>query len=113
MEKNHKNEVINYLEKASQHTFVKPKRTYNVYLKQYECDQNDLSYFNIFQNGNQFSYLENGRIHQIDIDHYASIWKGNAKNVLSNSLFQMKKMKSVKQNKFVKQEIREILNNIK
>ena len=113
MEKNHKNEVISYLEKAAQHTFVKPKCTYNTKLSQYEWDQNDLSYFKVFQDGNQFSYLENGRIYKIDIDHYVLIWKANAKNVLSNSLFQMKKMRSVRQNKFVKQEIQEILNNIK
>ena len=111
MEKNIKQEIISYLTKTSGHTFIKPKSKWiskngqiNV-----EYDYTDFTYFKVFKNEDEFTYLENGKVNKIDIDYHIKYWGNNAKTVLSNSLFQMKMMKSVKQNKWVKEEIEKLI----
>lgn len=111
MEKNIKQEIISYLTKTSGHTFIKPKSKWISKNGQIgvEYDYTDFTYFKVFKNGDEFTYLENGKVNKIDIDYYIKYWGNNAKNVLSNSLFQMKMMKSVKQNKWVKEEIEKLI----
>lgn len=106
MEKNIKQEIISYLTKTSNHIFIKPKCTFNYQTSSYDYDFSEFTYFKVIKKSNEeFTYLEGGRIHHIDIDYYIKYWGDNAKDVLSNSLFQMKKMKSVKKNKFVIEDI--------
>jgi len=113
MEKNIKQEIVNYLTKTTQHTFIKPKATFKwgneTKAGYYEYDYENFTYFKVFKNEGEFTYLENGKVNKIDIDYYIKYWGNNAKNVLSNSLFQMKMMKSVKQNKWVNSEIEKIV----
>lgn len=106
MEKNIKQEIISYLTKTSNHIFIKPKCSFNYQTSSYDYDFSEFTYFKVIRkNDEEFNYLENGKMYTIDIDHYIKYWGVNAKNVLSNSLFQMKKMKSVKKNKFVIDDI--------
>jgi len=121
MEKNFKQEIMNYLEKTAKHTFIKPTSKWvNKDGKiDVEYDYTDFSYFKVFIDGDKVKLLskpsstKSYQITTIDIDYYIKVWSANAKNVLSNSLFEGKKMKSVKQNKYVKSEIAEILESIK
>ena len=107
MEKNIKTEIVNYLTKTSQHTFIKPKSKWTTKDGQIsvEYDYNDFTYFKVFMDGENFTYVENNKIKKLDIDYYIKYWGNNAKDVISKSLFWDKKMKSVKQNKFVNSEI--------
>jgi hypothetical protein len=107
MEKNIKTEIVNYLTKTTKHTFIKPKSKWTTKDGQIsvEYDYNDFTYFKVFMDGENFTYLENGKINKVDIDYYIKYWGNNAKDVISKSLFWNKKMKSVKQNKFVNSEI--------
>lgn len=111
MEKNIKQEIVSYLTKTSGHTFIKPKSKWiNKDGKiGVEYDYNDFTYFKVFKNGEDFTYLENGKVNKLDIDYYIKYWGNNAKDVLSKSLFWDKKMKSVKQNKWVNSEIEKII----
>ena len=109
MEKNIKKEIVSYLTKTSQHTFIKPKCSFNYKTGKYEYDYTDFTYFKVFKNGDEFTYLENGKVNKIDIDYYIKYWNKNAKNVLSNSLFKMKMVKSIKQNKYVNSEIEKLV----
>ena len=107
-----KQEIVNYLTKTSIHTFIKPKATFK--WKQegshYEYDYNEFTYFKVIKIDEDFYYIENSKLHKIDIDHYINYWSNNAKCVLSNSLFLDKKMKSVKSNKYHLEEISKILD---
>jgi hypothetical protein len=49
---------------------------------------------------------------KIDIDYYITYYGNNSKCVISNNLFLNKKMKCVKNNKYVIDEINEIIKNI-
>lgn len=111
MEKNIKQEIVNYLTKTSGHTFIKPKPKWVSKNGQIgvEYDYTDFTYFKVFKNGDEFTYLENGKVNKIDIDYYIKYWGNNSKDVISKSLFWDKKMKSVKQNKFVNAEIEKII----
>ncbi len=110
-----KQEIVNYLTKTSQHTFVKPKATYKWSQtgSQYEYDYNEFTYFKVIKNEDEFFRLENNKLTKIDIDHYIKYYGNNAKCVLSNNLFLDKKMKSVKSNKYHLEEIKNILESIK
>lgn len=119
MEKNIKQEVMNYLKKTSEHTFVKPKATFKWgSTSRYECDYDDTTYFKVFVDGDKVSYLEYSDVYKkyqlktIDVDYFVNKYKGNALCVISNILFLNKKMKSVKQTKYVKSQIDEILKSI-
>lgn len=112
MEKNIKQEIVSYLTKTSGHTFIKPKSKWiNKDGKiGVEYDYNDFTYFKVFKNGDHFTYLENGKVNKLDIDYYIKYWGNNAKDVLSKSLFWDKKMKSVKQNSYVVNEITKLID---
>lgn len=105
MEKNHKQEVMNYLTKTSQHVF------------EIESMNGQKTYFKVFLDGEKARYLQfsgyKGRyeLKEIDIQYFISK-KGNGKFLLGTMLFSSKS-RAVGQNKFVKQEIQGILNNIK
>jgi len=110
-----KQEIVNYLTKTSQHTFVKPKATYKWSQtgSQYEYDYEDFTYFKVIKNEDEFFRLENNKLTKIDIDNYIKYYGNNAKCVLSQNLFLDKKMKSVKSNKYHLEEIKNILESIK
>ena len=119
-----KQEIVSYLTKTSVHTFIKPKATFKWGDSKtpgyYEYDYNDSTYFKVIKTGEEFFILENitqskpeYRLTKIDIDFYIKYWDNNSKCVLSNSLFQEKKMKSVKSNKYHLSEIDKIIESIK
>jgi hypothetical protein len=104
-----KQEIVNYLTKTSQHTFVKPKATYNWTQRENEYDYNEFTYFKVIKIEDEFFKLENDKLTKIDIDNYIRYYGNNAKCVLSHNLFLDKKMKSVKSNKYHLGEIKNIL----
>jgi hypothetical protein len=119
-----KQEIVNYLTKTSAHTFIKPKATFKWGDSKtpgyYEYDYNDFTYFKVIKVSEDFYSLENStlskleyRLTKIDVDLYIKYWDNNSKCVLSNSLFQEKKMKSVKSNKYHLSEIDKIVESIK
>lgn len=116
-----KQEIVNYLTKTSQHTFVKPKSTYKWSNEggYHEYDYNEVTYFKVIKIEEEFYYLEKQnsnskyKLNKIDIDSYIKYWNNNAKCVISNNLFLDKKMKSVKSNKYHLEEIKNILESIK
>jgi len=119
-----KQEIVNYLTKTSIHTFIKPKATFKWGDSKtpgyYEYDYNDFTYFKVIKILEDFYVLENitsskleYRLTKIDIDFYIKYWGNNSKCVLSNYLFQEKKMKSVKSNKYHLAEIDKIIESIK
>ena len=110
-----KQEIVNYLTKTSQHTFVAPKVTFKWSQTgyQYEYDYENFTYFKVIKNEDEFFRLENSKLTKIDIDTYIKYYGNNAKCVLSQNLFLYKKMKSVKSNKYHLGEIKNILESIK
>lgn len=112
-----KQEIVNYLTKTSQHTFVKPKATFKWGDSKtpgyYEYDYNEFTYFKVIKNEDEFLQLENNKLTKINIDTYIKYYGNNAKCVISNNLFLDKKMKSVKSNKHHLEEIKNILESIK
>ena len=119
-----KQEIVNYLTKTSQHTFIKPKSTFNWGQEgsHYEYDYSEFTYFKVIKIGEHFFYLENSngqntpktyKLYKIDIDSKIEYWGNNTKCVISNLLFLDKKMKSVKSNKWHLGEIESIIEEIK
>jgi hypothetical protein len=115
-----KQEIVNYLTKTSQHTFVKPKATFKWSAEgsYHEYDYNEFTYFKVIKINEDFFQLEkigssNYKLSKIDIDSYIKYYNNNAKCVISNNLFLEKKMKSVKSNKYHLEEIKNILESIK
>ena len=112
-----KQEIVNYLTKTSQHTFVKPKSNFKWGDSKtpgyYEYDYKDFTYFKVIKNEDEFFRLENSKLTKIDIDTYIKYYGDNAQCVLSQNLFLHKKMKSVKSNKYHLGEIKNILESIK
>ena len=49
MEKNIKQEIVSYLTKTSQHTFIKPKCSFNYQTGKYEYDYTQFTYFKVFK----------------------------------------------------------------
>jgi len=118
-----KSEIVNYLTKTSIHTFVKPKTIYKYGKEGHYCeyDYENFTYFKVFKKDEDFYVLENSngqntpityKMKKIDIDYYITYYGNNSKCVISNNLFLNKKMKSVKNNKYVIDEINEIIKNI-
>lgn len=107
-------EVINYLNKTSNHTFQKPKAKFKYGNAEkpgyYEYDYENVTYFKIIKKDDNFFILEDNKLRKIDIDYYLNYYQGNAKCVLKHSLFLDKGMKSIRNNKYVKAQIEEILN---
>ena len=110
-----KKEVINYLTKTSIHTFLKPKATFKWGDQNrpghYEYDYENSTYFKVFNEGEKWFYIEDSQIKKLDIDHYLKYYGSNSKCVIGNILFLNKKMKSVRNNKFVQSKIEEVLEN--
>jgi hypothetical protein len=118
-----KGEIVNYLTKTSIHIFVKPKTIYKYGKEGHYCeyDYENCTYFKVFKKDEDFYVLENSngqntpvtyKMKKIDIDYYINYYGNNSKCVISNNLFLNKKMKSVKNNKYVMSEIDEITKNI-
>jgi hypothetical protein len=97
METNYKKQVINYLTKTSAHTFQKK----------------DESYLKIFIDGETVKVLEGNKLTVLDVDQYVKWYLENAKNVVTHRLFLNKEMRSVKQTKYVRSKINEILQSTK
>jgi hypothetical protein len=112
-----KKEVISYLTKTSAHTFLKPKATFKWGDAKtpgyYEYDYEDSTYFKLFQEGEKWFYVQNGSVNSLDVDQYIKYHGANSKCVISNFLFLGKKMKSVRNTKFVKSQIEAIVNPVK
>lgn len=110
-------DVMDYLEKTSIHTFLKPKATFK-YGDQnkhgyYEYDYEKGTYFKVFKEGEEWFYIQNESINRIDVEWYLQYYKNNAKCVISNQLFLNKQMKSIKNTKFVRSKIEEVRNSKK
>lgn len=106
MTNNYKQEVINYLNKTSKHTFVKPNL--------FNIETEGSTYFKVFPDGDNFKVLESSYIYgkrngykltTINVDNYVASYGPNAKCVIKHILFLGKEMKSVKNTKYVKAEI--------
>ena len=115
-----KQEIVNYLTKTAEHTFIKPKATFKWDKEKsyYEYDYNEFTYFKVLVKDGEFFHLEkngvgNYRMSKIDIDYYIKYYGNNTKCVISNNLFLGKKMKSVKSNKYHLGEIDKITESLK
>lgn len=113
-------DVINYLTKTSQHIFIKPrpKFIWTVEKSYYEYDYDDFTYMRVFKENGEFFYLEYTifgyyKVNKINIDLYVERYSNNAKCIISNKLFLDRKMKSIKNNRFTRSSIDEIVNKIK
>jgi len=109
-----KQEVINYLNKTTNHLFLKPKATFkwgdHNKLGYYEYDYENTTYFKLFKKEDGYYLLENDSVRKIDIDHYIKYCGNNVKCVISHILFLDKKVKSIKQ---TKKNLEKIENHIK
>lgn len=107
-------EVLNYLSKTANHTFQKPKATFKYgdvnTPGHYEYDYENVTYFKIIKKDEDFFILEDNKLRKIDIDNYIKWNKKNAKCVIKHSLFLNKGMRGIRNNKYVKAKIEEILN---
>jgi hypothetical protein len=114
-----KQEIVNYLTKTSEHTFIKPKAT-TKWIKEgvyCEYDYNEFSYFKVMVQDGEFFYLEKRdrndyKLYPINIDSSINYYGNNAKCVISHNLFLDKKMKSVKSNSYHLGEIEKIMEGI-
>jgi hypothetical protein len=97
-----KSEIINYLEKTSSHTFIKPLCEY------YSYDYDNYTLFKIIKKDDNYYKLENNIIKLIDIDFYVKYYGNNSKNVIKHLLFLNKGMKSIKNTKFIKNKLEEL-----
>jgi hypothetical protein len=87
-------QIMNYLEKTSKHTFIKPLQKYNI--NGYSYDYDDYTLFKIIIKDNNYYKIENDKIKIIDIDFYIKYYNNNSKNVIKHLLFLNKGMKSIK-----------------
>jgi len=91
-----KKQVIEYLNKTSQHVFEVNASRYNkerVYLKVFQTKEGG------------YKVLDGERVRDINVDNTVNYYGGNAKNIIKQSLFLDRKAKSVRQNKYVMAEI--------
>lgn len=104
-----KNEINDYLDMTSKHVFIVPNKI-NKWSKNnehyYEYDYDNYKLFKIIKIDNKYYDLRNK---EIDIDSYIKIWNNNAKNVIKNKLFLNKKMKSIKNTKYIKNMVDELI----
>lgn len=107
------NDTMNYLNKTAVHTFIKPKSTFNWKESKYEYDYDDFTYFKLIKIENDFYILENNKLSKLDVDHYFKYYGKNAKCVIKHRLFLDKKVKSVKNTKFTREQIEQILESLK
>lgn len=87
-----KQDIVKYLTKASLHTFA------------YE----DNNLFKVIKVEDNFFILDQGsiiKIKLIDIDKHISYYASNSKQSMKHILFRSKKLKSIKNNKYVRENI--------
>ena len=117
-----KQEIVSYLTKTSEHTFIKPSAKFKFGNSEtpgyYEYDYNDFTYFKMMVKDGEFFYLEKRdrgdyKLYRINIDTHVSYHDNNSKCVLNHGRFLNKKMKSVKSNKYHLGEIDKIIEAIK
>lgn len=75
-----KKEIVSYLTKTSQHTFITPNG----------------SYFKVIKEGDSFMKYEGDNLSPIGIDNMIRYYEDNSKCVLKHRLFLDKKMLAVK-----------------
>ena len=95
-----KEEVTNYLTKTSQHTF----------------EYSDGKLFKVIKELDGFFVVDENsytKVRKIDIDSNIGYYGGNTKNVLKQSLFLNKDLKSVRTNKYTMERINSIYNPTK
>ena len=101
-------EVLNYLDKTSNHVFLKPDSTY-VGQGPREYNYEKGSFFKIIKKEDGYytfnSSFINDKIRKFDIESCIKVYGSNAKCVIKHSLFINKKMKSVKNNKHIQELI--------
>jgi len=102
-------EVINYLDKTSNHVFLKPKLSYDWNTTTYSYDYENSTYFRVLKKEDGYYILEDGKVRKFDYEYYIKYFDNNAKNVIKHSLFLNKKMKGVKNTKYVQSKIEEFL----
>jgi hypothetical protein len=112
-----KQEISSYLTKTSIHTFIKPKVTFKATKAgplESEYNYNDFTYFKVIVKEDQFFHLERiGKDYKISKINLEGSLSNNSKCLIKNLLFQHKKMKSVKSNKYHIGEISKIIEGIK
>jgi hypothetical protein len=106
------NEVINYLNKTSNHVFLKPKSSYDWNKKEYNYDYENGTHFKVLKNEDGYHILEDGKIRKFDYEYYIKYYGTNTKNVIKHILFLDKKMKGVKNTKYVQSKIEEVLKGV-
>lgn len=102
-------ETINYLNKTTVHTFIKPKSIFkwggdfgkDHHNNHYEYDYNDFTYFKVIKRESDFYILENNKLSKLDLDFFIKFYGKNAKCVIKHKLFLGKKVKSIKNTKIV------------
>ena len=106
-------EVIAYLTKASKHTFINPKSTFiwgtTDIESRYDYDYENFTYFKIIMDGDTLNVLENNKVRKVDIDWYINYYKNNSKCVIKNMLFLGKKMRAIKNNRYITEQVDNIL----
>ena len=119
-----KQEIVRYLTKTSEHTFIKPKSTFKYYESggKWEHDWTQFTYFKVIKIGGDFFYLENNngqntpttyKLWKVDIDSKINSYDQNAKCVISHGLFLGKGMRSIRSSKFRQREIQKIISELK
>lgn len=103
-------EVIDYLNKTSLHVFIKPKSTFDWEESKYNYDYNDFTYFKVIKvSDEKYKILENNIIRDIDYEYYIKNYNDNSKCVIKHILFLNKGMKGIKNTKFNKETVDELL----
>jgi predicted GH43/DUF377 family glycosyl hydrolase len=102
-------EVINYLDKTSNHVFLKPKSSYDWNTTTYRYDYENSTYFKVFKKEDGYYILEDDKVRKFDHEYYIKYCGNNTKNVIKHSLFLNKKMKGGKNTKYVQSKIEEFL----
>lgn len=125
MKKTIKARIMDYVRNSSNHTYIKPKKTFNFNINnasesKYDYNYDETTLFKILSlEDNEIKYLDydtyrkSYSIIKLDIDSYVNNYGSKSLNVITNIFFKDKKMISVKNNNSIKTEISEILKNIK
>lgn len=90
-----KQEVLDYLKKTSRHVFEK------------ENASGEKTYLKVFFDGDDVKLLEDGKIKTLNVDGYVA-FSSNAKCVIKHVLFLNKKIKAVRQTRYVKDQIQDM-----
>lgn len=93
--------VIDYLEKTSLHVFV------------LGGDSESPKYLKVIKDEDNFLLLNGSKIKPIGVDWFLNYYKSNTKCVIKHMIFLNKGAKSIRNNKYVKNEINKILESQK